>query len=137
MTVEGYEVAAFRTASNTEGVSGEIATLKIDGNRYPEAAAHASDAMASGVSGEGVINRSGAAGRRAEALKDVKPVRGFDRDEFPPAFINNGKQGSSVRLISPSDNRGAGASLGNQAKNLPDNTRVKIEVILPNKKKPR
>lgn len=55
----------------------------------------------------------------------------MDRDEFPPAVINNGRNGQSVLHINPSDNRGAGASIGNQIKNLPDNTRVIIVIRKP------
>jgi len=42
-----------------------------------------------------------------------------------PAVINTGAR-SRVRLISPSDNRGAGSSIGHQLRGLPDGTFVKI-----------
>jgi hypothetical protein len=35
--------------------------------------------------------------------------------------------GSSVRPVSPSDNRGAGAYLGNKLRNYPDGTRVRLK----------
>ena len=48
-----------------------------------------------------------------------------DRDEAPHAVINTGES-SSVRHISKPDNRGAGGSIGQQIKGLPDGTRVRI-----------
>jgi len=46
------------------------------------------------------------------------------------AIFREGNDGASVRYIDPSDNRGAGSSIGNILSDLPDGTRVKIEVIL-------
>ncbi len=112
-----------------EKVKGEPIEIVINGNSHPEAAAHAQEALNNGVSGEGVIDRGGAKARRAENLRNVERRSGQDRDEFPPAVINNGGNGNSVRHISPFDNRGAGASLGAQIRNLPDNTRVVIRII--------
>ena len=43
-------------------------------------------------------------------------------------FAEGGK-GASVRPIDPSDNRGAGASMGNQLRGYPDGTHVKIEIV--------
>jgi hypothetical protein len=102
---------------------------------HPEAAKHAQAAMNSGVSGEGVIDRAGTKNRRAENLSGIETRKGKDRDKFPPAVINNGGNGGSVLHINPSDNRGAGGSLGAQIKNLPDNTRVVIKVIPKTKNK--
>ena len=49
-------------------------------------------------------------------------------DEYPPAMFREGGQGSSVRPVTPRDNRGAGACIGNQCRGLPDGTRVRIVV---------
>lgn len=116
-----------------KGVGGEKVELYIDPNMHPQAAAHAESAMQNGVAGEGVIDRTGANQRRSDNLRGTPTKAGKDRDEFPPAVINNGGRGQSVKYIDPSDNRGAGGSLGNQMRNLPDNTRV-IIVIRPPKK---
>lgn len=51
-----------------------------------------------------------------------------DLDEYPPAMFEEGGEGASVRPISPSDNRGAGASMGNQLRQYPDGTQVKIRI---------
>ncbi len=109
-------------------VKDEVKEVVIDGKRHPESARHAQDAMDSGVPGEGTIDRSGASSRRRENTKNVKTEQGKDRDEFPPAVLRP-SGGTSVRTITSGDNRGAGASIGQQIKNLPDNTRVQIKVI--------
>jgi hypothetical protein len=56
------------------------------------------------------------------------PVKGKDRDEYPPASTAEGGAGASVRPIDSSDNRGAGAAWGNTIKSLPDGTKVEIKV---------
>ena len=53
----------------------------------------------------------------------------MDRDEFPPAILDSGGHGASVRLIPRGDNRGAGASMGRQMRNLEDGTEVRIKTI--------
>lgn len=109
-----------------------VIDIFIDGNKHPESAKHLSEAIQSGASNEGVIDRAGANARRRENLKGTNSQPGMDRDEAPPAVINTGGA-SSVRHIPLSDNRGAGASIGQQIKNLPDGTRVRV---LPKEQKP-
>ncbi|MCW5547563.1 MAG: hypothetical protein KIT44_01220 [Opitutaceae bacterium] len=114
------------------GNTGEEAPVPIYID-HPEAAQHGEDAIADGVKPTGVIDRSGKEARRKENLKDVDTVEGKDRDEFPPAVIKpDGK--TSVRPISPSDNRGAGGSVGQQIKTLPDGTKV---VVVPRPPQPK
>ena len=100
----------------------------IDGNRFPASARHTDDAIRSGVSPRGTVNRAGAKPRRDARLKDEPTVPGRDRDEFPPAVLDNGQGGHSVKPISPGDNRGAGASIGGQLRGVPDGTPV---IIVP------
>jgi len=80
------------------------------------------------------VSRSTAVQNRAAALRNSPVVKGLDRDEYPPAVFSEGGQGSSVRPINPSDNRGSGASIGSQLKGLPNGTTVKIEVVDDTKK---
>ncbi|WP_229203545.1 NucA/NucB deoxyribonuclease domain-containing protein [Dyadobacter jejuensis] len=103
----------------------QIIDIFIDGNKHPESAKHLSEAIQNGASNEGVIDRAGASARRRENLSGTNTQRGMDRDEAPPAVINTGSA-SSVRHIPSSDNRGAGASIGQQIRQLPDGTRVRI-----------
>lgn len=102
-------------------------TVYISHERYPEAAAHIDDAQngtiwkgfesAPGEPKDSVltVDRDGAQGRRDAATSVVPPLQpDYDRDEYPPAVAEEGGEGSSVRYIDPGDNRGAGASQGNQ-----------------------
>jgi hypothetical protein len=64
-------------------------------------------------------------GNPIENLKGTSTQQGKDRDEAPPAVINTGEKGK-VKHITPSDNRGAGASIKNQIKDLPDGAKVTV-----------
>lgn len=87
------------------------------------------DAQAAGHPSELTIDRSGARRRGREALRDYPPESGKDRDEYPPKMFEEGGKGASLRRISPTENRGTGASIGNQLRRHPDGTKVKIEVV--------
>lgn len=63
-----------------------------------------------------------------EALKENNKVQGKDLDEYPPAMFNEGGKGASVRPISPSDNRGAGSTMGHQLRPYPNGTKLKIKI---------
>jgi hypothetical protein len=107
--------------------------IVVDGSKHPEAAKHIDDAQAAGKPCEVTIDRAGAKGRRAEALKGQPVVPGQHRNEYPPAVTKEGGAGASVRPISPSDNTGAGADMGNQMRPHPDGTTVTIKPInVPN-----
>lgn len=103
-------------------------TLTFPSDRYPETGAHIRDAIADGHSNGCTIDRSGADQRREESLAGYPTKEGYDRDEWPMAMCLEGGEGASVRYISPSDNRGAGAWVGNQVRDYPDGTKVKIVV---------
>lgn len=103
----------------------DVVEIVIDGNKHPESATHLDDAINSGKSNEGVIDRAGSEARRKENLRNVETKPGLDRDEAPPAVVNTGEK-ASVRHINPSDNRGAGALIGKQIENLPDGTPVRV-----------
>jgi RHS repeat-associated protein len=114
----------------TQGSDEKVKEIVIDGNKHPQSAQHGKDASENGSEVEGVVDRKGAADRRRENLKGTQSEKGKDRDEFPPAVIRtNGPV--SVRLIDPSDNRGAGGSIGRQLRNVPDNTRIVIKIKPP------
>lgn len=73
------------------------------------------------------MDREGKAARRTEALKGKERApSGQDRDEYPPAMFKEGGSGTSVRNINSSDNRGAGAAIGNQCRGVPDGGQVKV-----------
>ncbi len=109
----------------------------IDGSKHPESARHAQDAIDAGVSPTGIVDRAGAKPRRAERLKDEPRVSEMDRDEFPPAVLDNGSGKHSIRPVPSSDNRGAGSSIRHQLSGVPDKTPVTITPINVPPKKPQ
>jgi len=126
VTVYNFEVAGTHTYTVSNlGVlvhNDECIEITIDSNKYPESAQHLRD---SGYNNKLVtVDRVGAAQRRKDALSGTKTQLGKDRDEMPPAVFQEGSQ--SVRHISRSDNRGAGASIGNQLRKVPDGIQVRI-----------
>ncbi|HFD9223630.1 TPA: NucA/NucB deoxyribonuclease domain-containing protein, partial [Salmonella enterica] len=110
---------------SVQGAGGKV--IIINKSKYPESAKHIEEAQAAGKPTVLTIDRSGATKRRQESLKDTPSVKGKDRDEYPPAMFKEGGSGASVKPITPSDNRGAGACIGAQCRNLPDGTPVIIK----------
>lgn len=100
----------------------------IDGARYPETAQHVADAQSNGHSDVLTIDRAGAKQNRKDSLRGIKTQKGKDRDEYPPAMFEEGGTGASVRHIGPSDNRGAGSTMGKALEQYPDGTKVVIYV---------
>jgi RHS repeat-associated protein len=129
--VPGGGEAAMTTLGTraASGVEEANATVTVSRSRFPESAAHIEEAQAAGQPSTLTIDRAGAAGRRAKALRGLTPRAGFDRDEYPPALFREGGEGASVKYIRPGDNRGAGACIGAQCRALPDATNVRIKVI--------
>src|SRR6185503_13201904 len=74
---------------------------------------HISDAIAAGEPSLLHIDRADEDAHRAASLADYPPRTGYDRDEYAPAMSREGGAGADVRYIDPSDNRGAGATMGN------------------------
>jgi hypothetical protein len=104
-----------------------VVDVTIDSQKYPDAAKHIDDAQAAGQPSVLTIQRSGAAGRREEAVSGHGITAGMDRDEYPPAFTAEGGAGASVRNIPRADNRGAGACIGNQCRSLPDGSKIRVK----------
>ncbi|MDB6441952.1 DUF6531 domain-containing protein [Pseudomonas sp. 21TX0197] len=102
--------------------------LRLKRSEYPQTFGHIDGAIKKGHPYIVTIQRDTAKLNRKLSLKDVKTKAGKDRDEWPMAMFKEGGTGASVKYIDPSDNRGAGSSIGNILSDLPDGTRVKIEV---------
>ncbi|CAN7142861.1 NucA/NucB deoxyribonuclease domain-containing protein [Acidovorax sp. LjRoot38] len=100
--------------------------IVVPGDKYPESADHIRDAQNNGQPDVLTLDRGGAKDRRKDAMSGQPVVPGKDRDEYPPALTAEGGRGASVRPVSPSDNRGAGACIGAQCRGLPDGTRIRI-----------
>ncbi len=130
-----YEMALAAGAAKTGGLTLGMMrrgtavgahSVTVSRSRHPQSAAHIDDAQAAGHPSVLTIDRAGAAARRRAALKGTPAKAGSDRDEYPPAMTAEGGAGSSVRYVDPSDNRGAGACVGAQCRNLPDGTKIRI-----------
>lgn len=96
---------------------------------FLETAQHIQDAMKTGHPDIVTISRLEATERRAESLKDIATKKGLDRDECPMAMFKEGGKGASVRYISPSDNRGVGATIMHALKGKLKDTRVLFRII--------
>ncbi|WXJ98232.1 NucA/NucB deoxyribonuclease domain-containing protein [Saccharopolyspora sp. ID03-671] len=117
----------------------------VKSEKYPESAEHIEEAQAGVIShgpdpqrrGEPLpsdltIDKENADINRRESLRGI-PTRGgdyLDRDEYPPAMFREGGEGSSVKYIDASDNRGAGSSMNAQirAQELGKDDHVRILV---------
>lgn len=97
-------------------------------SKYPESTKHIQDAINNGQPDTLTINRSGAKNNRKASLKGIDKVPGADLDEYPPAMFKEGGSGASVRSINPSDNRGAGSTMGHALRKYPDGTKVRIRI---------
>jgi RHS repeat-associated protein len=96
-------------------INGERIYVVLNSDRYGEACAHIEDAQRAGhpsdlTKGYGKTQTSKP--NRAASLRGTQPVPGKDRDEYPPAMTLQGGAGASIRPITPSDNQGAGSTLG-------------------------
>lgn len=113
-----------------------VPVITVSRSAYPESAAHIEDAQAAGFPKYLVINRPGAAANRSawQGLRNpdgtvTYPVRpNLARDEYPPAMFSQGGANASIRYMSPGDNSGAGASIGNQCRPYANGTIVCIVV---------
>jgi len=103
--------------------------LRLKRSEYPQTFGHINDAIENGHPNIVTIQRASAKSNRVLSLKGVKTKAGLDRDEWPMAMFREGGSGASIRYIDPSDNRGAGSSIGNILSDLPDGTIIKVEVI--------
>lgn len=105
-----------------------VTDIFVPKSKYPESAGHIEDAINGGKPDVLTIDRAGASGRRSDAIGGYDKVPGKQLDEYPPAMFQEGGSGASVRPISPADNMGVGACIGNQCRSLPDGARVRINV---------
>ena len=111
-----------------DGITHDIVAT-ISKSDFPETAQHIQDAIKNGHPDIVTISRLKATERRAESLKDIATKKGFDRDEWPMAIFKEGGKGASIRYISPSDNRGAGAAIMHALKGKSKDIRVLFKII--------
>jgi hypothetical protein len=118
-----------KTITITSTRSGQAATeydvkITFPADRYVETAAHIAAAIKGGESAICTIDRAGADQNRDESLAGISTKEGYDRDEWPMAMCAEGGKGASVVYVESSDNRGAGAWVGNQLEDYPNGTKV-------------
>jgi hypothetical protein len=108
--------------------AGDAVRVPLSSAKYPESTTHILDARASGHSEVLTISRSSAPANRRASLGGKDKIPGLDLDEYPPAMFAEGGVGASVRPMVRSDNRGAGAVIGNTLRPYPDGTKVVIDI---------
>jgi RHS repeat-associated protein len=104
-------------------------TIDIPKSKYPASYGHWVRAQAKGKPALVQAGRSKTVQRRAASLAGIPRVRGMDRDEYPPAVFEEGGDGASVEYLPPSDNRGAGAVLGNALRDVQDGEWVLLRPV--------
>ncbi|MGN8113064.1 RHS repeat-associated core domain-containing protein [Labrys sp. 22185] len=113
--------------------SGYDFVMELQKSVYPETAGHIEDAIKAGKSAIMTPDRipNEIAKRRRASLKGVACCSGKDRDEWPMAMTKEGGNGASVRPINPSDNRGAGSSIGSalKAAGISDGQRIMMRIV--------
>ena len=107
----------------------DIVDIQLSRSKYPESSKHIEDAIKDGHPDILTINRPGAKNNRKNSLKGKSKVSGKDLDEYPMAVFEEGGTGASVRAIDPSDNRGAGSSLGHKMRPYPNGTKIRINIV--------
>lgn len=114
----------------------------IDGTQHPESAQHIIDNLKPNAKGkysyDATVNRPGTKDRRRKSLRGVPRAPGKHRDEWPQAVFEEGGEGASVRHLTPADNQGSGAALGNHLRGnkagdyrIEDGTRIRVFVRPP------
>ena len=126
---------AAKKGESTNGAASKGKKVKeifVDPKKYPESAKHLKEAGA--TKGPLTVDRTGAKRRRREALRGKDTKKGMDRDESPPAVFKEGSK--SVKSIPCGDNRGSGATIGNQLRGVKNGEKAVIK-IAPIPKKPK
>jgi hypothetical protein len=107
-----------------------IQTVTFDRARYPDIYQHYMDAIAKGWPRTLIVERTGAATRRARLLHPIPTRAGQDRDEYPPATAREGWL-ADVEYVPSSENRSQGASLGAQLRGVCDGVRFQYDWTTP------
>lgn len=113
-----------------------VQNISFSATRYPAIRRHFLDAVADGWPRILVVNRPGAAARRARLLRGVPTRAGFDRDEYPPAVGRGRGRGlergtrprgwrADVAYVPSAENRSHGAALGTKLRRFCNGTRFR------------
>jgi hypothetical protein len=124
--VAGHDAAAIAASCHTQHNSVHV---QLSSSRYPETTDHIADAIAAGQPSLLHIDRDEEEANREAALADYPPRTGLDRDEWPMAVSSEGGAGADVRYIDPSDNRGAGATVGNALEDWCNGQPFRVDIV--------
>jgi RHS repeat-associated protein len=127
---EGH-LAALPLARLGQLIRGEraaVTEVRVSRSAHPESAAHIERAQAAGHPRRLTVDRNAANANRRDSLRGMPRRRGFDRDEYPPAMTREGGRGASRQHVRSGDNRGAGASIRHQCRNVPNGGGIIIKV---------
>ncbi|MFS0907432.1 NucA/NucB deoxyribonuclease domain-containing protein [Priestia aryabhattai] len=102
--------------------------IYFQADRYPKTAAHIEYAIDKGKSAICTIDCDGAEENRSQSLKGIPTKKGYDRDEYPMAFCDEGGTDVDIEYVKPADNRGAGSWISHQVNDFPDGTKILIQV---------
>jgi len=75
------------------------------------------------------IDRENEELHRSQSLAGFPTKPGYDRDEYPPAMSREGRTGARVRYVTPSDNRGAGATMGNALEDYCEDQPFRFRIV--------
>ena len=106
-----------------------VKEIPVSTAKYGEGADHIADAQKAGQPDVVTIARPDARDNRKASIGHLPKVPGKHLDEYPPAMFKEGGAGASVRPISPKDNMGAGACIGNACRGLANGVKVRIKVV--------
>ena len=101
-----------------------VANISFSKTKYPNILRHYEAAVADGWPRVLVLNRTGAATRRARLLRGIDTRPGMDRDEYPPA-VARGSYRADVAYVPSSENRSHGARMGIKLRRYCDGTRFR------------
>lgn len=110
-------------------------TVKLSRAKYPQSAFHVEAALSMGQPKVLKIERTGTAEKRDQWGQVVGEQHGLkerklDQDEYPPAMSSDkggaGRE-ANIALISSSDNRGAGSSMGAQLSEYCDGQHFRVK----------
>lgn len=118
-----------RGQANDCQYSSRVVAVELSERRWPQATDHIEDVRRWRPSTRILrLDRDGATKRREAAMEGHPPRKGKDRDEVPPAISTEGGARAHIRYIDPADNRGAGASMGNQLEPYCDGVRFRFRI---------
>ena len=120
----GVVVAAPAEAAGGCRTTKATVTIPLVRGKHAQVIDHARAAVRSGFPVVLVLHRDGADARRRAATKGVATRAGYDRDEYPPAAGRKVNK-AHVKLVDSSQNRSAGAVLGNTLRRYCNGTKFR------------